>query len=134
MVRPGDAVVVGHRPVDPDGVVEAEMADPRVQLISSEAVGRGDAAEVGEAVVERLQAQCGHFWLHFDVDVFDAAAMPAYTYDQPGGLDWHQVEALIGAIAANRALSGISIADLVPPKDPGGRYAARLVDLLAQVL
>src|SRR5262249_27395971 len=113
-IRPGDAVVIGHRPVDPDGIVEAELADPRIQLISSEAIERGDAAEVGEAVAERLAAQCGRFWLHVDVDVFDPAAMPAYTYHQPGGLDWDQVEALVGELAANRALTGVSVADFVP--------------------
>jgi arginase len=133
-IQPGDAVVVGHRPVDPDGVVEAELADPRIQLIDSEAVGRGDAAELGEAVAARLRAQCGRFWLHLDVDVFAAAAMPAYTYHQPGGLDWDQVEALVGALAASPALSGVSIADFVPPLDPSGRSAARLTDLVARVL
>ncbi|MGB2711505.1 MAG: arginase family protein [Conexibacter sp.] len=133
-IRPGDAVVIGHRPVDPDGIVEAELADPRIQLINSEAVGRGDAAELGEAVAEGLHAQCGRFWLHVDVDVFDAAAMPAYTYHQPGGLDWEQVEALVGALAANPAVTGVSVADFVPPLDPDGRCAARLADLLARVL
>jgi arginase len=133
-IRPGDAVVIGHRPVDPDGVVEAELADPRIQLINSEAVGRGDAAELGTAVAERLQAQCGRFWVHLDVDVFDAAAMPAYTYQQPGGLDWDQVEALVGAFTANPALTGLSVADFVPPLDQDGRCAAQLVDLLAGAL
>jgi arginase len=133
-IRPGDALVVGHRPVDPDGVVEAELADPRVQLVSSEAVGRGDPAALGEAVAERLQSQCRRFWLHLDADVFDAAAMPAYTYHQPGGLDWAQLEALLRALAANPALTGVSVADFVPPLDPDGRHATRLADLLALVL
>lgn len=133
-IRPGDVVVVGHRPVDPDGVVEAELADPRIQLVNSEAVGRGDPAELGEAIAERLQAQCGRFWLHLDVDAFDAAAMPAYTYQQPGGLDWAQVEGLLGAFTANPALTGVSVADFVPPLDRDGRCAAQLVDLLARTL
>ena len=47
-------------------------------------VGRGACDQAGIPKAGALcrreaQAQAGHFWLHFDVDVFDQAEMPAVT-------------------------------------------------------
>ena len=73
----------------------------------------------------------GKFWLHFDVDVFDQEEMPAVTYPLPDGLGWEHVEALLRPLVQSRRLVGLSVADFVPDKDPDGRYARRLVDLVA---
>ena len=69
--------------------------------------------------------------MHFDVDVFDQAEMPAVTYPLPDGLNWEHAEALLRPLVGSRRLVGLSVADFVPDKDPDGRYARRLVDLVA---
>lgn len=66
--------------------------------------------------------------------MFDVSAMPAVTYRQEGGLDFAAVRALVKAFAARGEVIGVSIADLVPPRDPDRRYARDVVELVADAL
>jgi arginase len=132
MAEPGDVVVMGHR-ADPEegNPRETDLVDERVQLVEAAAIKRGDPERLGRYVAERLEAQAGHFWLHLDVDVFDQGEMPAVTYPLPDGLGWEHAEALLRPLVGSRRVVGLSVADFVPDKDPDGRYARRLVDLVA---
>ena len=132
ITEPGDVVVMGHR-ADPKvgDPPETDLVDERIQLVEAPAIKRGDPERLGRYVAERLEAQAGHFWVHFDVDVFDQAEMPAVTYPLPDGLGWEHAEVLLRALVRSRRIVGLSIADFVPDKDPEGRYARRLVDLVA---
>ena len=132
IAEPGDVVVMGHRADPEEGDPrEADLVDERVQLVEAPAIKRGDPERLGRYVAERLEAQAGRFWLHFDVDVFDQEEMPAVTYPLPDGLGWEHAEALLRPLVGSRRLVGLSVADFVPDKDPDGRYARHLVDLLA---
>jgi arginase len=132
IAKPGDVVVMGHR-ADPEerGPRETDLVDERVQLVEAPAIKRGDPERLGRYVAERLEAQAGRFWVHFDVDVLDQEEMPAVTYPLPDGLGWEHAEALLRPLVRSRRLVGLSVADFVPDKDPDGRYARRLVDLVA---
>jgi arginase len=131
IVWPGDVVVMGHRAdLDEDTRREAALVDERTQLVEASAINRGDPQRLGRYVVERLEAQAGRFWVHFDVDVFDEEEMAAVTYPQPDGLSWEQVETLLRPLVSSPALVGLSIADFVPDKDPDGVHAWRLTDLV----
>jgi arginase len=134
IAQPGDIVVMGHR-TDPEegGPRETDLVDERIQLVEAPAIKRGDPDRLGRYVAERLQAQAGHFWVHFDVDVFDQEEMPAVTYPLPDGLGWEDVQALLRPMVGSRRVVGLSVADFVPDKDPDGRYAHRLVDLIASL-
>ena len=133
ITEPGDIVVMGHRtdPEEGGGTRETDLVDERIQLVEAPAIKRGDLQRLGRYVAERLEAQAGHFWVHFDVDVFFQAAMPAVTYPLAGGLGWEHAEALLRPLVGSRRVVGLSVADFVPDKDPDGRYARRLVDLVA---
>ena len=132
IAEPGDVVVMGHRADPEEGDPrEADLVDERVQLVEAPAIKRGDPERLGRYVAERLEAQAGRFWVHFDVDVFDQEEMPAVTYPLPDGLGWEHAEALLRPLVGSRRLVGLSVADFVPDKDTDGRYARRLVDLVA---
>jgi arginase len=132
IAQPRNVVVMGHRAdTEEGGPRETDLVDQRIQLVEAPAIKRGDPERLGCYVAERLEAQAGRFWLHFDVDVFDQAEMPAVTYPLPDGLDWEHAEALLRPLVKSRRLVGLSVADFVPDKDPDGRYARRLVDLVA---
>ena len=133
IAKPGDIVVMGHRTDPEEGGAprETDLVDERVQLVEAPAIKRGDPERLGCYVAERLEAQAGHFWVHFDVDVFDQAEMPAVTYPLPDGLRWEHAEGLLRPLVRSRRVVGLSVADFVPDKDPDGRYARRLVDLVA---
>lgn len=131
IAEPGDVVVMGHRADPEEGDPrETELVDERIQLVEAPAIKRGDPERLGRYVAERLEAQAGRFWLHFDVDVFDQEELPAVTYPLPDGLGWEHAEALLRPLVWSRRLVGISVADFVPDKDPDGRYARRLVEFV----
>src|SRR5918993_1568895 len=135
IAEPGDIVVMGHRtdPEEGGGPRETDLVDERIQLVEAPAIKRGDPQRLGRYVAERLEAQAGYFWVHFDVDVFDQAEMPAVTYPLPDGLGWEHAEALLRPLVGSRSLVGLSVADFVPDKDAEGKYAHRLVDLIASL-
>ena len=60
--------------------------------------------------------------------------MPAVTYPQPRGATWDDLGALIRGLAGRPELVGVSLADFVPAKDPGGELATRLAELVARSL
>ena len=78
-----------------------------------------------------LAASPGRFWLHFDLDVIDGAAMPAVDDPLPGGPDWRQTAELLRPLLLSPALLGADVTILNPSLDPGDHYARRVVDLLA---
>jgi arginase len=84
------------------------------------------------AAADELAARLGTdpFWLHLDVDVLDQEVFPATDYLQPDGLDWEELAALLGPLAAADRLVGASLACYNPEKDPGLEHGARLVSVL----
>jgi len=113
---------------------EEDLVDERIHLVEGRRISRGDPSRLGAYVAERLAAQPGRFWVHFDVDVFDERELPSVTYPQPEGLDWQEVAALLRPLVSSPAIVGLSVADFDPDNDSDGEYARRLVALLADVL
>jgi arginase len=72
------------------------------------------------------------FWLHLDVDVLSAEAMPATDYPQPGGLEWEELAALLAPLAASEGLVGFSLGCYNPHKDsPEFGSGGQLISLIA---
>jgi arginase len=112
-----------------DGMRQPEdLAEPPLLYGAEELRARGVAAAAGE-LAELLGA--GPFWLHLDVDVLDQDVFPATDYLQPGGLDWEELAALLGPLAAAPGLIGASLACYNPDKDPELEYGRRLVGALS---
>lgn len=135
MVPTNQAVLLGHRTTGLDAGSGAEVARLPVGLrtIDAGTVVR-DPRAAGVRALEYLAEGNDGVWLHIDLDVLDARAMPAVTYPQPDGLDWHHLDALLAPLATSPALLGISIADLRPDLDPTGDIARRLIDLVSRAL
>jgi arginase len=134
IVEPGDVVVLGYRIPGKDELSEEEIVDPRVQLVPARACRRIDGDLLGAYTADRLVAQAGRLWVHFDVDVLDEAAMPAVTYPQPGGLDWAEVVALLRPLLAAPQIIGLSIADFTPSRDADGSSLRSLKQALRELL
>jgi arginase len=136
LVDPSRCAVLGLRPhgADPGNDADLAQLDEGVWLRDAPAVAlaAGGPAMAGAQAAGRLAS--GPAWLHLDLDVLDAAVMPAVSYPQGEGLDWEQLEELLAPLAGAPGLVGCSISDLRADLDPDGRLARRAVALLGRVL
>jgi agmatinase len=74
-----------------------------------------------------------------DLDVLDAAVMPAVAYPSPGGLSFIQLMELIKGVAAKARIAGFAMVEFVPKRDLTGtsaytaaRVAALTLGLIAR--
>lgn len=136
LIAPSDIVVLGYRDGDAaarDGAPEPSITAPGISLYDVRTLKQFDLAILGAKVEAKLATQPGAFWLHLDLDVLDEKVLPAVDYRMPGGLDWHEVTALVQPLAKSSALIGADITILNPNLDPDGRYAKRVVTLLGDL-
>ncbi|MDW5595645.1 arginase family protein [Conexibacter stalactiti] len=148
LLAPARAVVLGLRPrgMDPGNDDDLALMDETVWWRDAPSIAAAGPRAVGEEAARRLEAPPVHedaraddgavaaAWLHLDLDVLDAAVMPAVSYPQPQGLTWEQLEQLVTPLAASPALVGMSVSDLQADADPDGALARRTVELLGRVL
>lgn len=78
------------------------------------------------------------WWLHVDLDVLDPVVFGAQGLpdvdDEPGGLGWDELTALLRAAVAAGGCVGASFVIYDPDQDPTGRDADRIVRLIADVV
>jgi arginase len=136
LILPGDVALLGHRRPEQGSEVAEELGflPPELFHLDATTITRRGPAQVGREVEQRIADRVDHAWLHLDLDALDERALPAVTYPQANGLDWDAATALLRPLAGSPGLIGMSVADFNPDLDPQGRYAARVVELLAAVL
>jgi agmatinase len=61
--------------------------------------------------------------ISLDLDVLDAAVMPAVAHPSPGGLSFVQLIDLIKGVAAKARIAGFTMVEFVPKRDVNGDYA-----------
>jgi arginase len=134
-VAAADVHVLGPRDLDESQTYGMTHPDAIAGLtfVDGDAVRRAPAA-VGERAVASMLAGPGLFWLALDVDVLDERVFPATDYATPGGLELHELEALVRPLLRSSALAGVSLACFNPDKDPGGRCGRGLAALLRRAL
>jgi agmatinase len=69
-----------------------------------------------------------------DLDVLDAAVMPAVAHPSPGGLSFTHVTDLIAGIAAKARIAGFCMVEFVPARDPSGVAAYTAGRIAAHIL
>jgi arginase len=134
LVHDRHVVQIGER----DGRDPA-FAWPDVNDTAIERIDVFAANEIGPpAVLARtrrtLDAAPGHrFWVHLDVDVLDAAVMPAV--DSPGspGIAPDDLVLVLSGLLSDPRCAGMTVTVFDPDLDPDGRYARLLVDLLGHL-
>lgn len=68
-------------------------------------------------------------YVSVDLDVLDPSLMPAVGTPEPGGMDWHQINALLQAVGEARRIVGFDVSELAPNEGPAAcsYTAAKLV-------
>jgi arginase len=107
----------------------AEIA-PELRVIEAGEVIRRGPLEVGGELADNIGGGSAPFWVHFDVDVVDASAMPAVTFPVATGLSWAQVTQLLSPVLASPRLIGLSVTDYNPDLDQDGTLGERIIETL----
>lgn len=113
-------VQVGIRSVDTS---EIERLDETRVFWAREIVHQ-PTAEWAPRAVELLTE---NVYVTIDVDGFDPSIIPATGTPEPGGLDWYQVNGLLGEVARRRRVVGFDVVELMPGHPPSAFTAAKLV-------
>ena len=136
MVPASAVALLGHRRAEDDPDVKEELGflPPELFHLDATAVLQQGPAAVAEEAERHVTDAADGTWLHLDLDVLDERALPAVTYPQPAGLDWHAATAQLTPLAASPTLAGVSVADFNPDRDPDGTCATRVISLLTEML
>jgi len=101
-------VQVGIRAVDGP---EMPLLDQERVFYAHQICVHGTSTDWIDRVVELLGEKV---YVTIDVDCFDPSAVPATGTPEPGGLDWYQVDALLGQVAKHREVIGFDLVELLP--------------------
>ncbi|KAI9879974.1 MAG: hypothetical protein M1823_006780, partial [Watsoniomyces obsoletus] len=71
-------------------------------------------------------------WLHLDIDVVDSAEYPLGNFPSYGGIGFEEVMIAVVHFLQSGKVAGMSITEVNPNNDPGGKMVGRLVDRLCQ--
>jgi arginase len=129
-VVPDHVALVGFRAVDPGerpalgdlGLALPANAARRLGMrvaaaLALDGVGNGD----------------GPILVHLDVDVIDAAEMPAKQFLTPGqGLAYGEVSDLLTAIVASPRVVALEVTEYDPSRDPDGEHARKIAALIVR--
>jgi arginase len=108
--------------------------DPDLLFLDANAVSEGGPGSAGRSGADHAAAETEGFLLHVDLDVLGEDEFPATDYLMPDGLTWDQLTEMLVPLLASPSCLGMVIACFNPEKDRDGRYAMRIVELLAAVL
>lgn len=130
LLRPRDVLQIGIRGpfTAADDLAFAEAAGFRI--VGMDEI-RGDLSAV-ERHVEAL-AECGPFYVSFDMDALDPAYAPGTGTPVPGGLTSYEALRLVRALR-HLELVGFDVVEISPDHDPTGNTCLLAATLLAEML
>ena len=132
LVREPDTALFGVVRLDPPEE-EFLRRSPMRCYLAADILRKGARAAAQEAI-ERIHAQKNEFVLHFDVDVISNEDFTATNLPGVGGMRLDDVRQALEVFANEKHLAAIEVTAYNPERDPDGRGANVIVELLGQVL
>lgn len=129
-VRDEDVGLLGVR--DSDECL-AELAELGINTITSGQLAEIGADQAAMRALETVTRATQGFWVHLDLDVVDAAEMPAVDCPEPNGLSFGTLTALLEPLLGAPSCVGLELTIYDPDLDPTGHYADRIVACLREV-
>jgi arginase len=132
LVREPDVTLFGLERLDPPEQ-EFLAKSPMRHIHAADIQSKGAVKAAHEALVH-VHADAREFVLHLDVDVIAQEEFSAVNVPGSGGLQFGEVHASFIEFVKHKNLLGLDVAQYTPDKDPDGRDARKLVDLLVEAL
>jgi arginase len=133
LIRASEVCIMGAR--DKGVLLKAGVRslDGSVEMYSDSDLKNGIESLTKKAV-DKLSRNTDRLWLHVDLDVLSTESLPAVDYQQPGGINWQQLEALAKTALSSGKIAGCNVTIYNPDMDPDGRSARRIVEFLENAL
>lgn len=109
-----------------------ELASTKISVTTSQTILESRSDQVAANVLATVGGHTRGFWIHLDLDVVDAAEMPAVDCPEANGLPFSTVTTLLGQLLASPKCVGIEVTIYDPDLDPSGVYARRIVQSLTR--
>lgn len=93
------------------------FAESGITVIETEAIKLSGVEDALESPLDKLRADVERIYLHFDLDVLDAAQFPANEFSTPGGLTLEQVLRSIEMIGSRFKIEACGMASFDPKCD-----------------
>jgi arginase len=131
-VQPSDVVVFGYRFPAPE---ERSPAGPHPPMtaFSLDRIRTEGIDQAGAAAVTHLEGRPG-FWIHVDLDVLSPDWMPAVDSPDPGGMTPTELTKVLKRAIWSRKCVGMELTIYDPERDPTGRCADLIVDILSDAV
>jgi arginase len=131
-VRAEHVALLGYRHLDGSerrGLGQLGLALP------AEAMRRLGMRVAAALALDAVENDDGPLVVHLDVDVIDAAEMPAKQSITPGeGLTFAEASDLVAALLASPRVVALEVAEYQPDRDPDRACAKKLVELIARAV
>lgn len=125
-------VHVASRALDP--LESKAMSASPLKLYSASAVSKQGVSKVAADVAAYLADRCDWITCHLDVDSIDPSFMPAVNFPEPGGLSPEEVKTMVQALRGTGKLRVFDLTAYNPTIDQNGTSAARLLELVSEIL
>lgn len=110
------------------GSIMPEDFAPELGHMTTDDLRRAGSESSALAILGTLD----NFWVHLDLDVVDPELFFANDAPVPGGLNWDELVELLQPLLNAPSNLGISVCCYNPEKDPTGRNADEIVDLISR--
>jgi arginase len=132
LVREPDVLLFGLERLDPPEQ-EFLTRSPIRHIYMADIEFKG-ASKSAQNALTQLHADTREFVVHIDTDVLDPADLPSVNVPGNGGLHFADARTILTEVVKHKNLLALDIAQYNPDKDPDGSGAAKLVELLVDVL
>ena len=130
-VRDEDVHILGVR--GSDEYLE-ELAATNIRVTTSQEMSEVGSDQAADSALATVTRHTEGFWIHVDLDVVDAAEMPAVDCPEPDGPSFSVIGAILRRLFRSPKCAGMEVAIYGPDLDPTGMCADRMVGCLAQAL
>lgn len=125
-------IQIGLRELDPDE--KRRIQESEITAYTMEDIDRRGLADVVSEALEKVQEDCDHLHVSFDIDVIDPRFAPGTGTARPGGLTYREAHLAMEMVAETGAVRSLELVEVNPVLDEGNRTAEVGVGIIASAL